>query len=80
MTNFGSLWGFYKDQAIPKSASSAQIEFAEIAFYAGAAALFALVMDKLDSSPDNSDGGKFLFELEQELIKYMEQVPTKATI
>jgi hypothetical protein len=48
-------------------------ELAELSFYAGAACMFAILMEKIESGPSNKDGGKFLFEVEQELLRYMDK-------
>lgn len=73
MNQVEPLWNKFLATALPARSTQDQIDFAEISFYAGASSLFAVLMDKLDSAPSNSDGGKFLFELEQELFRFMKQ-------
>jgi hypothetical protein len=72
------LWKKFETNALPKKMTTDQIEFSQISFYAGASSLFAVVMDKLDSAPSDRAGGQFLFEVEQELIRFMDQTVSAA--
>lgn len=67
------FWTIFRTMAIPPSSSAYVISSMHEAYYAGASSVFAIMMDMLDKTPSNEDGGKFLSELEQELISFMER-------
>jgi hypothetical protein len=71
------FWEIFLTCAMPPFAPEYQILCMQEAYYAGAASVFAIVMDALDKVPSNEEGSQFLSELEDELISFMSRAIEK---
>lgn len=63
-------WRTYQREVIPRNAPAVQHEECRRAFYAGAFALFSLVMDASADPKSEAEGAAVLDQLSQELQAY----------
>ena len=65
-----AAWRTYQREVIPRNAPAVQHEECRRAFYAGAVALFSLVMDASADPKSEEEGARVLDQLSQELQAY----------
>jgi hypothetical protein len=71
-------WDRFLANVVPKGASPAQVEDTQSAFYAGAAAMMAMLGDITENSPDEDAACRCMSALDRELKKFMVELMARA--
>lgn len=70
-----ALWDSYLSEVVPKKAMPNQIIETERAFYAGANALFRMIINRLESGEEPTEADlKFIDEINNELVAFVKNV------
>lgn len=81
MKRLATEWENYQSVCVPKDAGDNQREGTRIAFYSGAAALFALMMNMLDSDKEPTDADlRRIDEVHRELEEFREELRRRAGV
>lgn len=71
----GAQWTHYLERVVPAGAEEVQVEGTRLAFYAGASALFAIMMDMLEPGVEETPGDlRNMDELHQELQEHVAEL------
>lgn len=76
MNTVTSMWKEFESSAIPVHAGLIQRSDCKIAFYAGAASLFACLMEAIEKKVPAIEGALALESIEKELLEFINHRPS----